>query len=263
MANFNIDVFASQCGVTPANIRSWQRHGLIKPHVDERGHRFFDIDHCSRVAEIVGWLEKGVALSHILPLLNGEDVRRTSGWFAIQEMFVNYCLEQEHAKLRGLIWRYGRELPPAIFIDEVIRPLRLWMSTNNRSGMTMARAVLDSGLIEYATFVLTSGRKRYGSSMYIIAMSLHDSVDIWLESIRYASDGFRVEVLASVIVMPELDNIKADHIMIWVDKILNQKQQAEYKRWIAEGKPVILAGSAAKETLSILANPCDDRETFS
>ncbi|WP_300002917.1 MerR family transcriptional regulator [uncultured Cedecea sp.] len=259
MARFNIDVFASQCGVTPANIRSWQRYGLIKPHVDERGHRFFDINHCSRVYEIVSWLEKGVPLSNILALLNGEEIRRTSGWFAIQDIFISHCQEQQHAKLRGLVWRYGRELPPAIFIDEMIRPLRLWMSADNRSGMIMARAALDGALIEYATFVLASGRKRYGGSMHIIAMSLNDSVDIWLESIRYASDGFRVEVLPQVIAMPELDKIKADHIVIWIDRVFNQKQRAEYQRWLAEGKPVILAGPAVEATLNALANDSERR----
>lgn len=260
MARFNIDVFASQCGVTPANIRSWQRYGLIKPHTDERGHRFFDIDHCSRVSEIVSWLEKGVPLSNILALLNGEETRRTSGWFAVQDVFIAYCQEQQHAKLRDLIWRYGRELPPAIFIDEMIRPLRLWMSADHRSGMTMARATLDSALIEYATFVLASGRKRYGSNMQIIAMSLNDSVDIWLEAIRYASDGFRVELLPHVIAMPELDKIKANHIVIWLDRVLNQRQRVEYQRWLEEGKPVILTGPAARETQNILNN--SDRRSF-
>lgn len=261
MARFNIDVLASQCGVTPANIRSWQRYGLIKPHIDECGHRFFDIDHCSRVCEIVGWLKNGIALSDILALLNGQAIRRTSGWFAVQEMCIAHCREQQTTKLRDLIWRYGRELPPAIFIDEMIRPLRLWMSVDSRSGMTMARAALDSALIEYASFVLASGRKRHGSNMYMIAMSLNDSVDIWLESIRYASDGFRVDVLHHVITLPELDKITADHIVIWVDKVLDQRQQTEYRRWLAEGKPVILAGSAAKETLDILAR-YNNRESF-
>lgn len=259
MARFNIDVFASQCGVTPANIRSWQRYGLIKPHIDERGHRFFDIGHCSRVNEIVSWLEKGVPLINILDLLNGEELRRTSGWFEIQNILVSHCQEQQHVKVRGLIWRYGRELPPAVFIDEMIRPLRLWMCADNSSGMTMARAVLDSALIEYATFVLASGRKRQGSSMTMIAMSINDSVDIWLESMRYGGDGFRVEVLPHAIIMPDLGNIKTDHIVIWVDNVLNQKQRAEYQRWLTEGKPVILAGSAAEETLNILIRNDDSR----
>ena len=259
MAYFNIDVFASQCGVTPANIRSWQRNGLIKPHIDERGHRFFDIDHCSRVNEIVSWLEKGVPLINILPLLNGEAICRTSGWFEVQNVLVSHCQEQQHAKLRGLIWRYGRELPPAIFIDEMIRPLRLWMCTDNSSAMAMARAALDSALIEYATFVLASGRKRYGSTMTMITMSINDSIDIWIESIRYGGDGFRVEVLPHAITLPELDNITTDHILIWIDRVLNQKQRVEYQRWLAEGKPVILAGSAAEETLNILSRNNDSQ----
>lgn len=260
MARFNIDVFASQCGVTPANIRSWQRYGLIKPHVDEQGHRFFDIGHCSRVTAIVGWLEKGVSLSNMLALLNGEEVRRTSSWFTVQETILSHCQEQQHAKLRGLIWRYGREIPPAIFIDEVIRPLRLWMSAGNHPGTKMARAVLDSTLIEYATFVLASGRKRFGGSMYIIAMSLNDTVDIWLETIRYASDGFRVEVLSRAIAMPELDKIQVDHIMIWVDKALTQRQRTEYRRWLAAGKPVFLIGPAASKTQDLLfADDIDSR----
>lgn len=253
MARFNIDVFASQCGVTPANIRSWQRYGLIKPHVDEKGHRFFDIDHCSRVTEIVGWLEKGVLLEDMFALLNGEEVRRTSGWFEVQESLFLHCKEHQYVKLRTLLWRLGREIPPAIFIDEVIRPMRIWMSAGNQSEMKMARAALDSAIIEYATFVLASGRKRFGGSMVIMAMSLNDSVDLWLESIRYASDGFRVEVLSSAILLPELDKIQADHIMIWVDKVLNQRQQAEYSRWLVEGRPVFLFGSASRESLDTMA----------
>jgi len=261
MARFNIDVLASQCGVTPANIRSWQRYGLIKPHVDEKGHRFFDITHYNRVADIIGWLEKGVALSNMLALLNGEEVRRTSGWFSIQEAILACCEKHQHAKLRGLIWRHGREIPPVIFIDEVIRPLRLWMNAGNRPGMDMARAVFDTALIEYATFVLSSGRKRAGGSMYIIALSLKDPLDIWLESIRYASDGFRVEVLSTPILLPDLAKISADHIMIWADKPLNPKQRSEYSRWLAEGKPVFLAGAMAKKTLKVVTLNETDNST--
>lgn len=251
MARFNIDVFASQCGVTPANIRSWQRYGLITPHIDEKGHRFFDIDHCTRVREIVGWLEKGVALSSMLAILNGAETCRASGWFDVQEHFLTYC-QQQPARLRNLMWRHGRDIPPAIFIDEVIRPLRAWINADKRADLQMAKAVLDSTIIEYATFVLASGRKRFGGSMYILAMSLKDSVDIWLESIRYASDGFRVEVLSSVVILPKLEKINADHIMIWVDKVLNGRQLKEYSRWITEGRPVFLIGPAAKETQKIL-----------
>lgn len=245
MARFNIDVLASQCGVTPANIRSWQRYGLIKPQVDENGHRFFDFTHCSQVAAIVGWLEKGVALSDMLALLKGEEMSPPFRWLDVQEALLAQCEAMQPAKLRGLIWRYGREVPPAIFIDEVIRPLRLWLNADVQQDQAMNSALLDTALIEYATFVLASGRKRPGGSLFILALSLKDPVELWLEGIRFASDGFCVEVLDRGIPCPDLSRIHADHIMIWADKALDANQQALYHRWLKSGIPVFLGGSEA------------------
>lgn len=256
MARFNIDVLASQCGVTPTNIRSWQRHGLIKPQMDENGHRFFDMTHCTRVAEIVGWLEKGVALPDMLALLNGGETAFPSGWMEVQEALLEQCEAMQPTKLRALIWRYGREVPPGIFIDEVIRPLRLWLNADARFDMAMNRALLDTALTEYATFVLASGRKRPGGSMFILALSLKDPVELWLEGIRFASDGFRVEVLDREIPMPDLSRISAEHIMVWADEALNPEQQALYLRWLSLGRPVFLGGSEA-------ANPPKNVETNS
>ncbi|AIR66720.1 MerR family DNA-binding transcriptional regulator [Cedecea neteri] len=244
MARFNIDVLASQCGVTPANIRSWQRYGLIKPQVDENGHRFFNITHCSQVADIVGYLGRGAALPDMLALLNGEESRNPSGWLEVQETLLAQCEAMQPTKLRALIWRYGRELPPGIFIDEVIRPLRLWMNSSVRHEMAMSSAMLDSALFEYATFVLASGRKRPGGSLVMIALSLKDRLELWLEAIRYASDGFRVELFDSVVAEPDLSRIDADHILIWSDKGLTAKQQAAYARWLQDGRPVFLVGQA-------------------
>lgn len=245
MARFNIDVLASQCGVTPANIRSWQRYGLIKPQVDENGHRFFDFTHCSQVAAIVGWLEKGVALSDMLALLKGEEMSAPFRWLDVQEALLAQCEAMQPAKLRALIWRYGREVPPVIFIDEVIRPLRLWLHADVQQEMAMSRALLDTALIEYATFVLASGRKRPGGSLFILALSLKDPVELWLEGIRFASDGFCVEVLDRGIPCPDLSRIDADHIMIWSDKTLTASQRTAYDLWQSEGRPVFLAGVPA------------------
>ena len=258
MARFNIDVLASQCGVTPANIRSWQRYGLIKPQVDENGHRFFNFTHCSRVATIVGWLEKGAALPDMLALLNGEETRRLSGWLEVQEALLAQCEAMQPTKLRGLIWRYGREVPPAIFIDEIIRPLRLWLNADVQQEMAMSRALLDTALIEYATFVLVSGRKRPGGSLFILALSLKDPVELWLEGIRFASDGFCVEVLDREIPLPDLSGISADHIMIWAEKALDADQQARYQSWLSCGFPVFLAGSEAVKRQRDVAINSDD-----
>ena len=268
MPHFTIDVLADQCGVTPANIRSWQRYGLLTPLRDEQGHRFFESSHIARIATIVSWLQKGVALSDMLALINGEILRETSGWMTCQQQLLTHCEALRPLKLRGLIWRYGREIPPAIFVDEVIRPLRQWLNVGKQPELDMPRLLLDTALTEYATFLLSSMRKRPAASMMIMAFSLKDPLDLWLEAIRYAGDGFRVEVLSGAVAKPDLSRVQAEHIMIWSDSALTPSQQQQYDSWLKSGLYVFLAGPAAKVAKAppkkIWFTPSDDSsDTFS
>lgn len=255
MAHFTIDVLADQCGVTPANIRSWQRYGLIKPLCDESGHRFFDHGHIARIATIIGWLQKGVALTDMLALINGEAMRRTSGWMTCQQQIMAHCEAFRPQKLRALIWRYGREIPPAIFIDEVIRPLRRWLNAGKQPELDMPRILLDTALTEYATFLLSSVRKRPAATMLIMSFGLKDPLELWLEAIRYAGDGFRVEVMAGIMARPDLRQVKAEHIMIWADRALTPDQRQQYQGWIDQGLYLFLAGPGAKPMPSPMINP--------
>jgi len=267
MPHFTIDVLADQCGVTPANIRSWQRYGLLKPLRDEKGRRFFASSHIARITTIVSWLKKGVALSDMLALINGETLRQTSGWMTCQQQILAHCEAFHPQKLRALIWRYGREIPPAIFIDEVIRPLRLWLNAGKQPELDMSRLLLDTALTEYATFLLSSVRKRPAATMLMMSFSLKDPLELWLEAIRYAGDGFRVEVLSGAVVRPDLSRVQADHIMIWSDRALTLSQQQQYDSWLESGLYVFLAGPAAKEAKAqptkIWFTPADDRADLS
>lgn len=260
MAHFTIDVLADQCGVTPANIRSWQRYGLIKPLRDENGHRFFDHAHIARIAAIVEWLQKGVALSDMLALINGEVMRRTSGWMTCQQQIMAHCEAFRPQKLRTLIWRYGREIPPAIFVDEVIRPLRLWLNAGKQPQLDMPRILLDTALTEYATFLLSSVRKRPAATLLIMSFNVKDPLELWLEAIRYAGDGFRVEVMAGSVIRPDLSQVQAEHIMIWTERALTADQQQQYQRWFERGLCVFLAGPGAKRMksppVSTAHSPC-------
>lgn len=49
MATFSISAMAAQCGVTTANIRSWERYGLLEPAKDEAGNRFYCIEDAIRI----------------------------------------------------------------------------------------------------------------------------------------------------------------------------------------------------------------------
>ncbi|MFS2221636.1 MerR family transcriptional regulator [Pantoea sp. B65] len=246
MPHFTIDVLADQCGVTPANIRSWQRYGLLKPHRDHSGQRFFDHSHIARIAAIVEWLHQGVALSDMLALFNGEVMRPSANWSHCQQQLLVHCESFRPQKLRSLIWRYGREIPPAIFVDEVIRPLRRWLNVGKQPHLDMSRVLLDTALTEYATFLLSSVRKRPAATLLMMSFDLQDPLELWLEAIRYAGDGFRVEVMSGALAEPDLSRVAAEHIMIWSERALTVSQQRLYDGWLASGFYVFLAGPGAR-----------------
>lgn len=178
MGQFTIDILASQCGVTTQNLRSWQRYGLIKASKDDRGNHIYDFSHVAQVGLIVEWIGKGVPLRNIHALIAGEEIRKNSGWFGYQEQLLSLCEAGNLSKLRGFIWKMGRELPPQVFVDEFIRPFRLWLNAGYQPSLDIIRVRLDSALIEYANFIISSIRKRPGGSILILGFNFNDTVEL-------------------------------------------------------------------------------------
>lgn len=52
--------------------------------------------------------------------------------------------------------------------------------------------------------------------MLIMGANFNDTVELWLEAIRYAGEGFHVEVLAGAISKPDLSQGSSDHILVRV-----------------------------------------------
>lgn len=225
MATFSISAMAAQCGVTTANIRSWERYGLLQPTKDEVGNRFYCIEDAIRIQHIIDALSKGFSLKEIKPALYGEETHCRSGWLFYQEEILAQCRKFEPAKLRKLLWRYGREIPPGIVIESILRPLRLWLSAGDDDARRFEKALLDTAIIEYATFQLSSVRKAPAGTMLIAAFSLNDPIELWLETIKYCSEGMRVEVIPWQAPMPDLLSTSFEHIVLWHDETLTPAQE--------------------------------------
>lgn len=95
MATFSISAMAAQCGVTTANIRSWERYGLLQPTKDEAGNRFYCIEDAIRIQHIIDALSKGFSLKEIKPALYGEETHCRSGWLFYQEEILAQCRKFE------------------------------------------------------------------------------------------------------------------------------------------------------------------------
>jgi DNA-binding transcriptional MerR regulator len=62
---------ARQTGVNAITLRAWERrYGLIVPQRTPKGHRLFSSEHVQRILTILTWLNRGVAVSQVKPLLD-------------------------------------------------------------------------------------------------------------------------------------------------------------------------------------------------
>lgn len=67
---FPIREVARLTGVNPVTLRAWERrYGLIVPTRTESGHRLYSMTDIERVRSILGWIDRGVAVSKIGTLL--------------------------------------------------------------------------------------------------------------------------------------------------------------------------------------------------
>lgn len=58
-------------GVNPVTLRAWERrYGLVVPQRTSKGHRLYSSDQVQRIQTILAWLNRGVAVSQVLPLLD-------------------------------------------------------------------------------------------------------------------------------------------------------------------------------------------------
>jgi len=67
---FPIREVARLTGINPVTLRAWERrYGLIVPTRTESGHRLYSMTDIERVRSILGWIDRGVAVSKIGTLL--------------------------------------------------------------------------------------------------------------------------------------------------------------------------------------------------
>lgn len=246
MALYSIDVVAQLCGVNPVTLRSWQRHGLLKPQRDADGKRSYSDSDISRAHIILHWVSRGVPLTQIRAILSGDAKQVSQGWQAQQEALLYHLEHHESAKLRHLLWRYGREVPSENLVNDILRPLRLFLGSGRQAALLQQRAMLDVAIMEYASFTMHTARKRPGAPVLLLAWQAKDSLELWLEAIRLVSEGLRVELLPYPLPQPELERYQVENFFIWSDKALTLLQQLQFEAWLAKGLAVMLIGPAAK-----------------
>ncbi|OAI88518.1 MerR family transcriptional regulator [Pseudomonas putida] len=115
-------------GVNPVTLRAWERrYGLVVPQRTSKGHRLYSSDQVQRIQAIVSWLNRGVAVSQVLPLLDADPPpagRNTGDDWSVLSAHLTNCIA--HLGERQLDQQFNQAMalyPAATLCEQLLLPL--------------------------------------------------------------------------------------------------------------------------------------------
>lgn len=91
---FPIREVARLTRVNPVTLRAWERrYGLIQPTRTESGHRLYSMADIDRVRSILGWIERGVAVSKV-----GKILARTAPLQTLSHIIPNELVQADYTQ---------------------------------------------------------------------------------------------------------------------------------------------------------------------
>jgi DNA-binding transcriptional MerR regulator len=121
-------------GVTAVTLRAWERrHGLIVPLRTESGHRLYSMSDIERIRQILGWIDRGVAVGRVGTLMTQSAYQQASSPTLTDEQagadYTQWQQQVQNAACAfddvGLGLIYGRifsAYPQAIAFQNILMP---------------------------------------------------------------------------------------------------------------------------------------------
>jgi DNA-binding transcriptional MerR regulator len=159
---------ARQTGVNAITLRAWERrYGLIVPQRTPKGHRLYSADHVQRILAILTWLNRGVAVSQVKPLLDtpqafSEPVE--NDWQRLRQTLLAAVTQLNERNLDDSVNQAMALYPPRTLCEQLLMPLlaELEQRWQGQFGAQMER-----------TFFFSWLRSKFGARIYHNNRQLH------------------------------------------------------------------------------------------
>lgn len=115
-------------GVNPVTLRAWERrYGLIVPQRTSKGHRLYSEAHVHCIRQILHWLNRGIAVSQVKPLLSAlptsEPAHGNDDWHSLQLQLTDCIGQLAERRLDQLFNQAMALYPAATLCEQLILPL--------------------------------------------------------------------------------------------------------------------------------------------
>jgi DNA-binding transcriptional MerR regulator len=246
-------------GVNPVTLRAWERrYGLIVPRRTAKGHRLYDDSHIKHILNIVGWLNRGVAVGQVKHLL---DVRQDNGvaehnqWGGLHDEMLTAIGQLSERRLDDSFNRALALYPPRTLCEHLLLPLLLSLEQrwSNRFGAEIERGLFHSWLrTKLGTRLYHSNRQHSGAPLLTVGLGEQRfEPGLWLCAWLASSVGCPVEIIEWPVPLTELplalEQIAPRGLLLYASQSLDSKYLKRQLPRLTAPKtlPLLLAGPAA------------------
>ena len=239
-------------GVNAVTLRAWERrYGLIVPHRAAKGHRLFSSEHIQRIQQILLWLNRGVSVSQIKPLLNAPPTLAPapdSDWQAWRQTMIEAISELAERRLDDCFNQAMSLYPARPLCEQLLLPLlnELEQRWQGQFGAQLERVFFHSWLrSKLGARIYHNNRSLKGAPVLLINHSdLPFEPQLWLTALLVSSSHCPVEVFDAPVPGGELglavEHLKPRAVVLYSSKTLNTHQLPRLLQGI--DCPILIAG---------------------
>ncbi|MNF47599.1 HTH-type transcriptional repressor YcgE [compost metagenome] len=258
-------------GVNAITLRAWERrYGLIVPQRSPKGHRLFSADHVQRIHTIVTWLNRGVAVSQVKPLLDTPQAFSTaveSEWKILRQKLTLAISQLAEREVDDLINQAMSLYPPRTLCEQLLMPLlgELEQRWQGQFGARMEQRFFHGWLrSKLGARLYHNNRQLRGAPLLLINHSdLPLEPQLWLAAWLISSTDCPVEVFDGPLPAGELalavEHLQARAVLLYSSTSINLKQLTKLLHNVS--CPTLIAGPTVcihHTELSVSTTDCTD-----
>ncbi|MHA3736285.1 MerR family transcriptional regulator [Pseudomonas sp. Eth.TT006] len=245
---------ARQTGVNAITLRAWERrYGLIVPQRTPKGHRLYSSEHVQRILTILTWLNRGVAVSQVKPLLETPQAFTESvenDWQRLRQVLLNAVTQLDERALDDSINQAMALYPPRTLCEQLLLPLlsELEQRWQGQFGAQMEQVFFYSWLrSKFGARIYHNNRQLHAAPLLLINHSdLALEPHLWLCAWLISSSDCPVQVFDWPLPAGELalavEHLQARGVLLYSSKAMNPGQLPKLLNGVSA--PKMLVGPA-------------------
>ena len=239
-------------GVNAVTLRAWERrYGLIVPHRTAKGHRLFSAAHIQRIQHILTWLNRGVSVSQVKPLLDLAPSHREpvdNDWLAWSQALTLAITELAGRRLDDNFNQVMSLYPAHTLCEQLLIPLlsELEQRWQGQFGAQLERVFFNSWLrSKLGARIYHNNRSLKGKPILLINHSPQPfEAQLWLTAWLVSSSHCPVEVFDAPLPGGELalavERLKSPAVVLYSSQTLNPQQLPKLLKGV--DCPILIAG---------------------